>query len=171
VLARYRIAEAHRHAAKGPRKKLAITSIETTRVLLNRQIQQELGLALEEYGRLLAQLDQEQTTQQRNPLELLLVRNCYFERADVLFDLGRYDEALAAYSAASNRYQAEPEALEAYVQIAACYRRMDKPAEARGTLEQARVVLKRIRPDANFARTTRYNREEWGTLLAWLGTL
>jgi tetratricopeptide (TPR) repeat protein len=171
VLARYRIAEAHRHAAKFPRKKLTVTTIETTRVLLNRQIQQELALALEEYGRLLAQLDQEQTTQQRNPLELQLVRNCYFERADVLFDLGRYDEALAAYSAASNRYQAEPEALEAYVQIAACYRRMDKLAEARGTLEQARVVLKRIRPDANFNRTTRYNREEWGTLLTWLGTL
>lgn len=171
VLARYRIAEAHRHAAKWPRKKLSITTIETTRVLLNRQIQQELGLALEEYGRLLAQLDQEQTTQQRNPMELLLVRNCYFERADVLFDLGRYEEALTAYSAASNRYQAEPEALEAYVQIAACYRRLDKPAEARGTLEQARVVLKRIRADANFTRTTRYDREEWSTLLAWLGTL
>jgi tetratricopeptide (TPR) repeat protein len=148
-----------------------VTNIETTRVQLNRQLQHNLGLALEEYGRLLAQLDQEQTTQQRNPLDLSLVRNCYFERADVLFDLGRFEEALTAYSAATNRYQAEPEALEAYVQIAACYRRLDKAAEARGTLEQARVVLKRIRSDADFTRTTRYNREEWGDLLAWLATL
>jgi tetratricopeptide (TPR) repeat protein len=107
----------------------------------------------------------------RTKAELAILRNCYFGRADVLFDLGRYEEAVQAYSAATNRYQHDPEALEAYVQIACCYRRLDRPNEARGTIEQARVVLQRLRADADFARTTRLDRQQWTELLTWLRTL
>jgi hypothetical protein len=89
----------------------------------------------------------------------------------VLFDLGKYEEAIHAYSSATNRYQQRPEALEAFVQIASCYRNIDQPAKARGTLEQAKVVLRRIPLDADFARTTRYSRDEWVTLLDFLSTL
>ena len=42
---------------------------------------------------------------------------------------------------------------------------------ARGTLEHAKVILARIRPDADFKKTTRYNRDEWSKLLDWLGTM
>ena len=152
--ARYCIAESYRHSAKWPRKRLSSVTIETTRVALNRQVQEELLAALDQYGGLIAELSSGQVANQSG-LEMALLRNCYFGRADALFDLGRYDEATQAYSAATNRYQHEPESLEAYVQIASCYRRLNRPAEARGTLEQARVVLQRIRPDADFTRTTR----------------
>ena len=57
------------------------------------------------------------------------------------------------------------------MQIASCYRRLNRPQEARGTLEQARVVLQRIRPDADFTRATRLDRQQWTDLLAWLRTL
>ena len=100
-----------------------------------------------------------------------ILRNCYFGRADALFDQGKYDEAIQAYSAATNRYQHDPESLEAYVQIASCHRRLGRISEARGTLEQARVVLQRIRPDADFAQTTRLARQDWVQLLDWLRTL
>jgi tetratricopeptide (TPR) repeat protein len=171
VEARYWIAEAYRHAALWPRKKLTVTSIETSRLALVRQIQQELDAALAEYQTLLTDLSNEQTFSRRTPVELAMLRNCYFGRADALFDLGRFDEAILAYSAATNRYQHDPESLEAYVQIATCYRRLKRPNEARGTLEQARVVLQRIRPDADFRRTTRLDRQEWNDLLLWLRTL
>jgi tetratricopeptide (TPR) repeat protein len=171
IEARYWIAEAYRHAALWPRKKLTVTTIETSRSALNRQIQQELDAALAEYQTLLTDLSNEQTLEHRTPVELAMLRNCYFGRADALFDLGRYDEAIQAYSAATNRYQHDPESLEAYVQIATCYRRLARPNEARGTLEQARVVLQRIRPDAEFLRTTRLDRQEWNDLLLWLRTL
>jgi len=36
---------------------------------------------------------------------------------------------------------------------------------------EARVVLQRIRPDADFARTTRLARQDWTQLLDWLRTL
>jgi tetratricopeptide (TPR) repeat protein len=168
--ARYCVAESYRHGAKWPRKRLANVTIETTRVALNRQVQEELLAALDQYNALIAELSSGQVASQ-SPLEMALLRNCYFGRGDALFDLGRFEEAAQAYSAATNRYQHEPESLEAYVQIASCYRRLNRPAEARSTLEQARVVLQRMRPDADFTRTTRYDRQQWADLLTWLRTL
>ena len=43
--------------------------------------------------------------------------------------------------------------------------------DARGTLDQARVVLSRIRPDADFLKTTRLARQDWVQLIDWLHTL
>ena len=80
-------------------------------------------------------------------------------------------EARKAYSTATNRYQHEPESLEAYLQIANCHRRENRPDDARGTLELAKVVLERIGADADFNKTTRYNRDEWIVLLDWLTAL
>lgn len=170
IEARYRIAECYRHAAKWPRKRLSIITIETTRVSLHRQMQQDLQAAVEAYSQLISLLGDDKEPY-RSPLERSILRNAYFARGDALFDLGRYDDAIKAYSAATNRFQHEPEALEAYVQIAACYRRLNRPVEARGTLEQARVVLSRIKSDADFLRTTCNTREQWSELLNWLATL
>src|SRR5690606_7913006 len=122
-------------------------------------------------GQLLEELS---TRQDRQPLTLRqreLLRNSYFLLADTLFDLGDYAAAIQAYSSASNRYQQQPEALEAFVQIASSYRQLDEPAEAAGTLEQAKVVLRRIPADADFDKTTRYSREEWVALLELLGSM
>src|SRR6185503_13283537 len=138
--------------AKWPRKRLNTVSIETSKAALGRQMQEQLQAAVADYNALITRLS-EQPDANRTPTDAAILRNCYFGRADALFDLGRYDEAIEAYSAATNRYQHDPESLEAYVQIACCQRRLGRISEARGTLEQARVVLQRIRSDANFART------------------
>jgi tetratricopeptide (TPR) repeat protein len=167
--ARYRIAESQRHSAKLPRKRLAGVTIETSRALLDRQMQDHLQAAIDGYSSLIARVSDQ--PEQRRPADAAIVRNCYFGRADALFDMQRYDEAIQAYSAATNRYQHDPESLEAYVQIASCHRRQGRLSEARGTLEQARVVLQRIRTDADFARTTRLGRQDWVQLLDWLRTL
>lgn len=169
--ARYRIAEAHRHAAKLPRKRLPTVTIDTTRKRLNAEINRELGAAEVGYAKLIDALNKRQEQGELTAVERRILRNCYFARADALYDMARYDEAIQAYSTATNRYQHEPESLEAYVQIANCHRRKNRPSEARGTLEQAKVVLNRIRPDADFRQTTRYDRKEWADLLDWLATL
>ena len=70
-----------------------------------------------------------------------------------------------------NRFQDQPAALEALVQIASCYRRLNQPDEARGTLKQAQFVLKRLDANADFASTTRYGRQQWDELLTWMSTL
>jgi tetratricopeptide (TPR) repeat protein len=150
---------------------MKVVTIEATRNALARQSQLDLEAAVVEYDKLIALLGDVQDSLNHTSMEKQLLRNSYFSKADALFDLGRYDDAIRAYSAASNRYQNEPESLGAYVQIAACYRLLGKPQEARGTLQQAQGVLVRMKPDADFARATPYTRDEWNQLLTWLGTL
>lgn len=169
--ARYALAEAHRQAAKWPRKKIGSVTIETTRAALVRQMNDDLEAARKLYGELIEELSARQDVAPLSPRERDLLRNCYFLQADALYDLGRWEEAIQAYSSATNRYQTRPEALEAFVQIASCYRHLDQPAKARGTLEQAKVMLRRIPADAAFDKTTRYSRDEWVTLLDFLSTL
>jgi tetratricopeptide (TPR) repeat protein len=169
--ARYQMADAWRRSARLPRRRLPTVTIETLRVNLNRQIQQELTAAANGYLKLQDLLNEKLEQQGLTALETKLLRNCYFARADALYDLARYDDAIEAYSSATNRYQDEPESLEAYVQIANCHRLLDRPDLARGTLAQAKLVLQRIRSDADFTHTTRYDRTEWTGFLNWLNTL
>jgi TolA-binding protein len=84
----------------------------------------------------------------------------------VLFDLGRYKEAIEAYSNVSSLYPDEPFVLETFVQIANCWRRLNKDDNARGAVHQAQIVLERLPADSDFASTTIHNREEWRLLLA-----
>jgi tetratricopeptide (TPR) repeat protein len=171
VEARYLLAESHRQAAKWPRKRLELATIEASKAPLVRQMRNELDAAVAEYETLITKLSGEGEGAGLVPLDQSILRNSFFARADALFDLGRYDDAAEAYSAATNRYQNEPESLSAYIQIASCYRRQNRTSEARGTLEQARLVLQRIRKDADFKKTTPYSRDEWNSLINWLGAL
>jgi TolA-binding protein len=169
--ARYQIAEAYRHVAKLPRRKLETATIDTTLKKLTEERNNVLRVAEKGYGELIATLALKLEQSELSGIEHRILRNCYFARADALYDMERYEEAITAYSNATNRYQQEPESLEAFVQIANCHRRTNQPAKARGTLQQAKVILNRIRPDADFKQTTRYNRDEWVKILVWLETL
>ena len=170
--ARYAIAESYRSGAQMPLAKRKRESIERRRAALNRQIEDELSSALLEYDRLIAQMNEASHNQgEISEEEEKALRNAYFARGSVLYDLGQYQDSIKAYSTATSRYQHEPAAIEAYVQIASCYRRLNKPNEARGTLEQAKLVMERIRPDADFAATTRFGRDEWTELLNWMSAL
>ncbi len=110
-------------------------------------------------------------TESLTPQEKALLRNSRFAVGDTYFALGRYPDALRAYQSAANHYVASPEVLDAYVQIANVYRRMERPAEARTSLEQARLALRRIPPQVRFEQTTNYNRKQWGELLDRLCSL
>lgn len=169
--ARYRMAEAQRRSALLPLTLLNTVTIETTRVNLNREIRAYLSAAADAYSQLQKLLNEKQESRGLDETEKGILRNCYFARADAFYDMGDYEEAVLAYSDATNRYQHEPDCLEAYVQIANCYRMMNRPEEARGTLEQAKLVLQRIEPKADFTRTTRYDREQWTDFLNWLSAL
>ena len=100
-----------------------------------------------------------------------MLRNSRFALGEVYFELQRYPEALRAYQSAANHYAANPAVLDAYLQIANVYRRMDRPAEARGSLEQARIALRRIPPEAPFEPITNFDRKQWGDLLDRLCSL
>ena len=109
----------------------------------------------------------------REPLMGTMLRNCYMLEGTVLFDLGhythdlgRYKEAIEAYSNVASLYPDEPFVLETFVQIANCWRRLQRNDKARGSIEQAQIALDRLPPEADFASATALNREEWRLLLA-----
>jgi TolA-binding protein len=129
-----------------------------------------LNQALDSYRLLqdkLSRGDAENMTAQ----EKAVLRNSRFALGDTYFALERYPEALRAYQSAANHYAASPEVLDAYLQIANVYRHMDRPGEARTSLEQARLALWRIPPEARLEQTTNYNRQQWGELLDRLCSL
>lgn len=101
-----------------------------------------------------------------DPLVGAMLRNCYMLEGAVLFDLGRYKEAIEAYSNVSSLYPDEPFVLETFVQIANCWRRLNRRDNARGAVHQAQIVLDRLPANSDFASTTVLNREEWRLMLA-----
>jgi len=106
-----------------------------------------------------------------DPLMGTMLRNCYMLEGAVLFDLGqfdraRYKDAIAAYSNVSSLYPDEPFVLETFVQIANCWRRLERHDNARGAVQQAQIALDRLPSDSDFASTTVLTREEWKMLLA-----
>ena len=95
------------------------------------------------------------------------MRNGYFAQGAALFDLARYDEAVVAYSTATNRFLSDPVVLEAFVQIARCYRHKNELKKSRGILEQASMILNRMPKNAAFTKTTPFTRDEWKERLNW----
>jgi tetratricopeptide (TPR) repeat protein len=97
----------------------------------------------------------------------LYLKLAHFYRADCLYDLGIYDEAIRAYDAAAFRYQEDPSALAAYVQIVNSYCALGKMDEAKTANERAKWLLRRMPQesftDGSFAMPKAY----WEQWLKW----
>jgi len=165
IQARYQIADSYRQTARIEREKLKKDLAGTARTARSREIDTLLEQALDHYGKLRETLLRRQESHQLTAVEKATLRNCYFAAGDILFDLARYEAAVKAYTAAINRYQNHAEVLEAYVQVANVYQRLNKPNEARKALAQAKVVLGHMKPDTQFAQTTNYTRQQWSDRL------
>ncbi len=171
IEARYLIADSYRRQAKLTETKLDEDLIESVRLAFSKQIAECLLAALDQYRQARDALTQREKTAELSRAEKSLLRNCYFSIGNALFDLGRDDEAIQAYTLATGRYPNEPETIEAYVQIARAYHRLDKPEQARRTVEQAKVVLDRIGSQAEYERTTIHGADEWLSVLDSLAGL
>ncbi len=82
-------------------------------------------------------------------LEQTYLRTSYLYIGDCLFDLGRLDAAVEAYREAAWRYENEPAAVSAAMQVVHCYQRLGRPAEAAAALARLEWLLKKI-PEAAF---------------------
>lgn len=92
----------------------------------------------------------------------------HFYRADCIFDLGKYEDSIKLYDTAAFRYQDDPTALAAYVQIVNAYCALGKVAEAKTANERAKWLLRRMPPDA-FNREGGFvmPKEYWDQWLQW----
>ncbi len=170
TVARYLLADSLRRRAMDLRAGLGKEVSSAVRSERANEIHGLLQRALDAYGFLQDNLSR-RDTEDLTPQEKAVLRNSRFAVGDTCCQLERYPQALRAYQSAANHYAASPEVLDAYLQIANVYRRMDRPAEARTSLEQARLALRRIPPEARFEQATNYNRKQWGELLDRLCSL
>ncbi len=173
VLARYHLAECNRSLARDKLRLAENHPIKTAQVLFEKESRAYLVMALTDLGTVQTQLNQRADTRELTPIERKLLRNCYFLSADCLFDQHdpqKYEEAIQAYADAAGRYQTEPAAIEAFVQIAACYRKLRRPSDEQTAIEQAQAMLSRLNTNADFSSTTRATRGEWNDYLSWRAT-
>lgn len=162
--ARYLIGQCYRRSAEAMQKRLSASEVAYVRQARAEEVRVLREKALKQFQGVRETLDQRQQSVTLAAQERAILRNTYFAIGDVQFDLGLYADAVQTYVAAAYRYQDDPVALLAYLQIASAYERMGKPGDARNTLEQGKVVLGRIKPDAPFERITPYERTEWEEL-------
>jgi tetratricopeptide (TPR) repeat protein len=97
----------------------------------------------------------------------LYMKLAHFYRADCLYDLGAFDDAIRAYDAAAFRYQEDPSALAAYVQIVNSYCALGRVEEAKTANERAKWLLRRMPQesftDGSFSMPKAY----WEQWLKW----
>jgi tetratricopeptide (TPR) repeat protein len=103
----------------------------------------------------------------RTDLDKTYEKLASFYRGDCLFDCGQYEDAIVVYEAAAFRFQDDPSALAAYVQIVNAYYALNKPDEARSAIDRARGILERMPPDAYNNGSFSMPKEYWDNQLKW----
>ncbi|MCC7474650.1 MAG: tetratricopeptide repeat protein [Pirellulales bacterium] len=165
LMAQYLIGECYRRQAQVLMEETRNSHLGIESQKAQQQAALQLNAALRQFEFVQKKITLQSHDIDSDPLLSAMVRNCYMLQGAVLFDLGRYKDAIEAYSSVSSHYSNDPFVLETFVQIANCWRRLNRPDNARGTLQQAQIVLEKLPADADFSRTTVLSREEWRMLL------
>ncbi|MEZ6088273.1 MAG: hypothetical protein R3C05_09665 [Pirellulaceae bacterium] len=169
----YLAAQAHQYAAFWPKREAAMAeTIDSSRRELQQQHVKHMKAAAKYFQELKNDLNQFSDNDKLSTAEQTMLRNCYLGEADALMELRNYDEAIATYRAAINRFINEPIALEALVQQARCFEMLGNDDDMQRVLKQAQQILDRIPTefDDRFATTTRYNRAGWINFLQWMNS-
>ncbi len=165
LAAQYMLGESYRRWAQDflADARRATTASERDKSM--QEAEKRLNTAYDHFGKVQRTITLKTHDIHSDPLLGSMLRNCYMLEGSVLFDLNKYKEAIEAYSNVSSLYPEEPFVLETFVQIANCWRRLDKHENARGAVKQAQIALDRLPPNSDFASTTILNRDEWRNLL------
>lgn len=143
----FHLAEAHRRDAESIGRQLQDALPETTRRSLTTLRQRRLEGAMALYQTVLEGL-RVRPRDRLSELEKMHLRNAMFYRADCAFDLGRYDEAIAWYDEAAQRFAEEPASLVAMIQIVNAYVAQGRWRQAETANERARQRLEELPDEA-----------------------
>lgn len=171
IEARYRSSESHRRLGQSIEREIPVDALPTERAKFAHRAREEYAQALAGFDETIRVARAPSTRGLDAANRNSLLRNALFSRGSILHALGRYDESIRAHQTAIASFPNSPAALDAYLQMVDCYRRLDRRQEARGTLEQAKLMLNRLPQDAAFETVSNYSRQEWVKLLDTLGSL
>lgn len=100
-------------------------------------------------------------------LDKLYQKLSHFYRADCTYDLGEFKAAIRLYDSAAFRYQDDPSALSAYVQIVNAYCALGQFDEAKAANERAKWMLRRMPPTAFEDGSFQMPKPYWDQWLTW----
>ncbi len=160
----FKLADACRLEANRIAETLSLAMRQSERTRLDETRREHLERAGELYGVVrdaLAARD----PRHLNALEQDMLRESYFYKADCLFSLEEYDEAIKEYNIAIGHYGDHPASLFASVQKVNAYVALKRYKDARTAHESARLRLQAL-TDADFQRPefnlmTRRQWEDW----------
>jgi len=100
-------------------------------------------------------------------IDKLYEKLAHFYRADCMYDLGAYQEAIKLYDEAAFTYQNDPSSVSAYVQIVNAYFALGKPDEAKAANNRAKWMLQHMPADAFQDGTFSMPKKYWDQWLQW----
>ena len=142
----------------------AAAAVDTTEVVS--AVRSRLTKARTLYDRV---IDTYRVAEPKDEVGKLYQKLSHFYRADCAYDLRNYTEAIRLYDTAAFRYQDDPSALSAYVQIVNSYCALGRFDEARTANERAKVLLKKMPTDAFADGSFAMPKEYWQEWLKWTG--
>ncbi len=166
LLAQYEIGESYRRWAKEELDALANIRTSTERAKRKQVATTRFNTALTHFKEVQVTITLKAHDIRNDPLMGTMLRNCYMLEGTVLYDLERYQEAIVAFSNVASLYPDDPFAIETFVQIANCWRRLNRIDNARGAVKQAQIALDGLPENVDFQNSTALNRDEWRSLLA-----
>jgi tetratricopeptide (TPR) repeat protein len=102
-------------------------------------------------------------------LDRLYYKLSHFYRADCAYDLGEYLEAIRLYDDAAFRFQEDPSALAAYVQIVNANVALGRIEEAKAANERAKWMLRRMPAQVFDSTSFAMPKPSWEQWLKWSG--
>jgi len=165
-VAMFIVADSYRKSALKMESKIAATrSSELTATAASRK--DRLTNARQMYDRL---IDFYRSNPPTDETARQYEKQSHFYRADCVFELANYQEAIGLYEQAAARYQQDATALAAYVQIVNSYCALGKMDEARTANEKAKMLLRRLPAEAFNDGGFTMPRAYWEQWLKWTST-
>jgi len=100
-------------------------------------------------------------------MDKLYQKLAHFYRADCMYDLGNYEEAIKLYDTAAFNYQDDPASVSAYVQIVNAYFALGKPDEAKAANNRAKWMLQHMPAEAFQDGAFSMPKKYWDQWLQW----
>jgi tetratricopeptide (TPR) repeat protein len=141
-----------------------VASVDPTEAIQARR--QRLAKARQLYDRV---INAYRLAEPHDEVGLLYQKLSHFYRADCAYDLSNYAEAIQLYDTAAFRYQDDPSALSAFVQIVNSNYALGKLDEARTANERAKVLLKKMPANAFADGSFSMPKAYWQDWLKWTG--
>lgn len=161
AITRFQLGECRRGQARRAAARLADGALSPSqRDEINSQRMVDLESARSEFDYVVSALET-RSEKELDPLDRDALRLAHLYRADCLFDLGRYQEAIDHYEVAERRYSDSAVSMIALIQIVNCWHELGDSERAATAQRRAEIRLSQLPDSALLASDSIFERAAW----------